>query len=308
MNFAPSKKVLFLGIICLIVLGTIFYLSKKEGASTYSLESGQENADLFEKDSDRDGIPDWEETLWGTDPLNPSTKGDGTDDKQFIEELKNQDSGLLPVLDSSISIGATNRTDYLSQQLLKEYLNIKQTTGADQKSFEDLANRTLNKIYSTPGAKNIYESKDIKTTGSRADPNSVMAYTNSIIGALIPYQKSPISFNTIDLNDISDPRFSQLSKEMSEYFLDIAKSIVVLPAPTDLLNFHLNLSNNFAKISGEFETLSKADDDTVSALSSVKKIKELQLTQNYLFAFLEYYLSTNGIILSESSGFYIKPQ
>ena len=36
-----------------------------------------ENAKSFFKDSDNDGLPDWEEKLLGTDPSNPDTSGKG---------------------------------------------------------------------------------------------------------------------------------------------------------------------------------------------------------------------------------------
>ena len=34
----------------------------------------------LQKDSDGDGLPDWEEALFGTNPHNPDTDGDGTSD------------------------------------------------------------------------------------------------------------------------------------------------------------------------------------------------------------------------------------
>jgi len=43
----------------------------------------------FKKDSDNDGLKDWEEALWKTDPQNPDTDGDGTPDGKEVAEGRN---------------------------------------------------------------------------------------------------------------------------------------------------------------------------------------------------------------------------
>lgn len=40
------------------------------------------------RDSDQDGLKDWEETLWGTDPKNPDSDGDGRGDGLEIKERR----------------------------------------------------------------------------------------------------------------------------------------------------------------------------------------------------------------------------
>lgn len=41
------------------------------------------------RDSDNDGLKDWEEILWKTDPNNPDTDGDGTGDAEEIKQGRN---------------------------------------------------------------------------------------------------------------------------------------------------------------------------------------------------------------------------
>ncbi|MCH7529851.1 hypothetical protein IIB50_01915 [Patescibacteria group bacterium] len=57
-------------------------------------------------DSDDDGLKDWEEVLWGTDPFNPDTDNDGTDDGVEIavdrNPLVSSSGGVLDTLDSEV--------------------------------------------------------------------------------------------------------------------------------------------------------------------------------------------------------------
>ena len=46
----------------------------------------RKTTDNSSSDSDGDGLLDWEESLWGTDPLKYDTDGDGTSDKDEINQ------------------------------------------------------------------------------------------------------------------------------------------------------------------------------------------------------------------------------
>ena len=85
----------------IVVIGVIFVLTERSSLQTedemsdfrYSLES-------TEPDRDGDGLPDWEEGVWGTNPNNPDTDGDGTYDGEEVRNNRHprvagpSDSGL----------------------------------------------------------------------------------------------------------------------------------------------------------------------------------------------------------------------
>lgn len=45
-----------------------------------------QNSAEFDRDDDNDGLKNWEEALWGTDPKNPDTDGDSTPDREEIKQ------------------------------------------------------------------------------------------------------------------------------------------------------------------------------------------------------------------------------
>ncbi|MEX2052408.1 MAG: hypothetical protein WD991_01775, partial [Candidatus Paceibacterota bacterium] len=71
-------------------------------------------ADLVGRDTDGDGISDWEESLWGTDPTKKDTDLNGVSDGDEIAELKRQ-AGMTGGENESQS--DLSQTDKFSREL-----------------------------------------------------------------------------------------------------------------------------------------------------------------------------------------------
>ena len=96
-QYLPSRKFVIVALSALVVFGVVFGLvawknSKKIAAENQINQGGLQvekitYQDLVSKDTDGDGIEDWEESLWGTDPNNKFTQ-EGTPDASLIEHKK----------------------------------------------------------------------------------------------------------------------------------------------------------------------------------------------------------------------------
>ncbi len=74
------------GVLLLALTAYIVRSPEKPLAQDASLNKSDVVAPIaYDLDSDSDGLKDWEETLWGTDPKNPDTDGDGTEDGSAVE-------------------------------------------------------------------------------------------------------------------------------------------------------------------------------------------------------------------------------
>lgn len=82
-----------LALIVLIALATWWYFAKesedKEGNKTLAenyLKLRQDQIEKLNQDADKDGLRDWEETIFQADPNNPDTDGDGTADGEEVNQ------------------------------------------------------------------------------------------------------------------------------------------------------------------------------------------------------------------------------
>src|SRR3989344_1761050 len=92
--YLPSKKFLVtLGSLFLFALAGWFWFSyrphyeaPRPSETAMALETQKE---ALAKDSDNDGLKDWEEVLWKTDTHQADTDGDGTNDKDEVAASRN---------------------------------------------------------------------------------------------------------------------------------------------------------------------------------------------------------------------------
>ncbi len=89
----PSKRFIIAVLVALAIVVISFFTSQQPPAtktpiSKNETETLKEN-DPATKDSDEDGLYDWEENLWGTDVNDPDTDEDGTGDGEEVAQNRN---------------------------------------------------------------------------------------------------------------------------------------------------------------------------------------------------------------------------
>jgi len=134
---------LFLAVSLLLFIG---FFSKKGALSRISLWGSSESiVESQAKDTDNDGLKDWEENLYKTDPLNPDTDGDGFIDGEEIDSGHNPlvkgpgDKQIfypLPLGDK-YNITARVLSDEAIDALLESYISQKQEYIQDHPEIED---------------------------------------------------------------------------------------------------------------------------------------------------------------------------
>ncbi len=112
-NYLPSRKFVIrtatIAILLIVAISvykiTLFIKDKltKKDPVVMTIKS-----DVIQKDSNNNGIPDWEESLWGLDP-----KGDGVSNKEFImtqKEALAKENNVNPVDNQPLSENETRAT------------------------------------------------------------------------------------------------------------------------------------------------------------------------------------------------------
>jgi len=120
-------------------------------------------------DSDGDGLKDWEELLWGTDPRNPDTDSDGTSDgdevKMGRDPLKPGPDDAFPELPPNENKENTytqpeTLTDAVGSYAAQQYLITKLQNGAfNPQELSQYLAQSLGSV--TVGESDLYRHKDI---------------------------------------------------------------------------------------------------------------------------------------------------
>ncbi|MGH7249713.1 MAG: hypothetical protein ACREGC_01950, partial [Minisyncoccia bacterium] len=198
----------------------VFLGNNAENGLTYSNATVQ---DLVTKDTDGDGVPDWEETLYGLDPNNKETTP-GIPDSTAMAKMQSSDkygSASTTNNDGEVA-GVTTKTDQFSQQLFATVTALNQNGSIDPNTVDQISGSLANQIQnSTP--RKVYLISDIKVLNDNS-AKAAQTYFDSL-DAL--HKKYPASGNVVDIlqratadqNNINtnalselDPIIAQLSK------------------------------------------------------------------------------------------------
>lgn len=250
----------------IIVLGLIIYFtkfnSKKEvEKKTISIaESGATfDGTAFTKDTDGDGLRDWEESLWGTDLNNPDTDGDGTPDG---DEVAMGRDPLIPGPDDKLKPELTpvyKRTDTenlnTTESFQKDYYDGIAKLSADG----DLTNDTLQTFISGLAREYVakeqlklrYSDKDI-TISSDPSIAVIKDYGNRLgvvaeIYAGIDFKKEIESIQAF-LESGGDSGTETLDSIITQYTSARERLLNVGTVPYALSEAHLNILNGVTGI------------------------------------------------------------
>jgi len=243
---------------------------------TLTITEAYENADL---DSDGDGLRDWEEALWKTDPFNPDTDGDGTVDGREISDsrdptVKGPDDKIKTLSDSAKSQEHTapiTLTEQLAENFAVQYFSGKGATGGG-----NLPNIAKNYIADslaidiqkeTLAHQNSYTASDIKIVPAVEGENNKVAikqYLDSVGKALENNFKNIEGSEVKIMVSLVEPGPESRVNVLDPYISAYAKTAIFLknePVPETYADLHLALLNtmNNTRIAVEDMKLIKRD-------------------------------------------------
>lgn len=299
-----------------LVVGSFLFA---RGIESPSLAQASTESELLQaiakKDSDGDGLPDWEEVLYGTDPRITDTFNLGMTDSEAVAR------GLIvpkaiadirvatssPVTFDSDGLppppAAGTLTGAFTQNFLALYLAAKQANGGADLSEADMqtiANETIKSISSIVTIAPDYKSaKDLTVSGSGTD--AFIAFAASAEAVLLKNKadatKSEILYlkDALEKNDATAfPHIISIAKG----YRDSAVGLATLPVPTALASDNLLLINSMMRLSGIISDFARVNDDPLAAIIALEQYP--QAVQSLAMAFLnigDLYAAT-GISLS----------
>ena len=227
--------------------------------------------DLINKDTDGDGIPDWEENLWGTDPTKAETVA-GVPDSTTIAKLKAQQDANSGTDASSTNQNIT-KTDQFSRDLFSTVSSLSENGTMDQNTADQISSSLASKIQN-PVIRKVYTLADIKVTTS-VTTATIQKYSNALNSA---YPTTQPKYAVIDIlqqitADPNNPDVSVLS-ELDPIIQEINNSInamVKIPTPQTFVTLHLNVLNGFERILENLNDIQLYSTDPVVALGGISQ-------------------------------------
>jgi len=272
-----------------LIAGAYFFARSVESPSIAqaSAETALLQA-IAAKDSDNDGLPDWEEALYGTDPNNPDSRNLGMTDGEAvakglivpkaIADIKviassspaNFSDGSVPPAAAEGSI-----TDTFARSFFTLYLAAKQANGGNplsQTQTSTLAQQAIDQLSANVSPAPDFKSKsDIKISGT--GPDALRSYATQVEDVFKSVCCSKLTKNELqylqDAVQNNDGSALDNINKIGTTFRTVATGLSVLAVPEELLDTHLALVNTMYRIGQESGDFTRVNADPIAAMFAV---------------------------------------
>lgn len=308
----PSPKVLAFLVIVVILITTTIVSSKflDKGFFGKGSESNKNSQisltiknnlsrPLEQKDSDSDGLPDWQEEIWKTDKNNPDTDSDGTTDGQEVKDgrnpavagpddkILNDEEAASKVITESLSKKSTDPnsvTSILSKNLLLRLAQLQQSQQYTTESGDALAKDLVDQTVSEVQIPEKYP-ENIFLTFDSTNKQKLQEYSDKMISI----QSTELSKGNTDSTNL-DPVINS--------FKSIAFQMSVMGVPEDLLSVHAKITNGYYLAAEALINLKLSDSDPILGILSIPVYKKVSEEQPILYQQVQNYLESSGIIFN----------
>lgn len=279
----PSKKIILMLTIGVASIGLAYVAitaSKKETYIAPTVQATTTESALLAKDSDSDGLKDWEEELWKTDPLNSDTDADGATDGQEIKQGRDPlIAGPNDKLDTDTVANKVNNelekdlteTDKFSRELFMKIVAAGQSpTPPTEADFQNFLNSAIANEVNAQKTK-TYEASDFQVD-TEETPEKIKNYGNAIATIL---KKPPVQKLEYEIDIVNRAETNQDPSELKKLDGNIAayeklkKDLLALSVPQSALSVHTALVNSVAAMAWSITGLKYILTDPLKALPGV---------------------------------------
>lgn len=242
---------------------------ERNGGLTYDHELV---ADLIQRDTDGDSVPDWEESLWGTNPTKTDTNSDGISDSVEVAKLK-ADSNLVSPDESGEKL---SQTDKFSRELFSTIATLNQAGNIDQDTIDQLSESLSKQIQNYPVRK-VFKAADLKIKNDSSS-SAVQKY-NIDLGNV--YKKYPLKGNVpaimqkfVESGDEPDVKILSELDPILNQTQNLIEGMMKVEVPEDLSGAHLNLMNSLERVVENLTDIKLYDSDAIIAMGAIIKYGE----------------------------------
>ncbi|HXK37790.1 MAG TPA: hypothetical protein VJ579_01865 [Candidatus Paceibacterota bacterium] len=229
------------------IVGVGIYMlpSKDSGKPSGKIDEAAPATALMqqETDTDNDGLPDWEEAVYGTDPTNPDTDGDGVQDGAEVRTghnpTKKGPDDILYVL--SLGNATTTDVDEAKKKFYSEFLS---------KEVEKIRSSTVQDLVKSFDASQVQPRRTLSDLAVISDnsPETLRTYANDFGKIIQIYTSKDVEAEADILKKaLETKKQSDLQRlELSAIaYRNFTNDLLKLPTPSIFAEHHLNIVNGY---------------------------------------------------------------
>lgn len=293
-EYLPSKKFTQIagGIFAVgvVVLAILYLTSEKSPIKNLKKEQKKETySDLVSTDTDGDGVLDWEENLWQTDPTKTDTDGDGITDKDYIDMKK---SSLNTEDIDGETIKQLTETEKFARDFFSTFMSLYQSGKRSNQTTAQIV-EAANQAIAQRTIADKYTITEVHEVDNSAANKKL--YTEKIAQILVfVTDRTGDEIQLID--DILNTPGSTSAKTIqnqAKLYEQASIDMMKLSVPSLVSARHLALANTYNKIAVASIDMSQIAEDPFRAVGGMKIFIDNQKTLLDLLTVLEPYLLTD---------------
>ncbi len=274
------------GALSILMIAGAFALAKG-GLKPVSVEASTETALLAAvaaKDSDGDGLPDWEEALYGTDPYTYDTKGLGMSDGEAVARGLIVPKAATPAaaVVAAPNTGVTglptphegSLTDAFAKNFFTRYVEAKAAVGGDLSS-DQIANLATDVIASltasiAPAPDFLSAAKENVGAGGEDALRTYAATAEAVFAAHMQH----LPENELDALQAAlagDSSKRAVLELIAAAYRDGATGLAALSVPPEVAAAHLALVNGLARAGGAVADFARVGEDPIAAMLALEQ-------------------------------------
>ncbi|MCX6789916.1 MAG: hypothetical protein NTV60_00100 [Candidatus Kaiserbacteria bacterium] len=315
-NIFKHRQILAATFFSVVIVVGAYFLAR--GIQSPSVTQASEESALLHaiatRDSDADGLPDWEESLYGTDPHIADTFKLGMTDGEAVTRglIVPKAIADIRVATSSAAFLGTNDlpspaadgslTATFAQNFFTLFIAAKQTAGGadlSESEMNDVATQALNSLISSVKiASDFKAERDLSISNSTPDAfkafaksaeTVLMNNTADATTTALKYLKSALEHN----DTTAFPHILSIAKA----YRDTAAGFAALPVPKELVADDLLLINAMMRLGGIIADFARANEDPLVAILALKQYPTVVQSMGAAFVNIGKAYATNGIVL-----------
>lgn len=283
----PTRAIRISGalILALILVGGAYVLGGPSFLSTKKADAESTEALLAsyaQKDTDADGLPDWQEALYGTNPNNAQSTKFGMFDGEALRKglltatstasfLPKEDTKLTAADLPGVAPAPGSITDQFSQEFFKSYVA---AGGGGQLSAEKQDALIANLMKDFGARASAVLSSKYTIVSVRTNPNiSVLQYADNVESILRKNDVKQAEGNPVvlmaDLIQNNSESARPKLKKLATAYASVTSDLLTVNVPPQLANDHLTLVRSFDEMGKATALITKYETDPVGVLGAL---------------------------------------